>query len=289
MTKNSSNSSTNEESLGNTKQDSPAVLWCFTLNNYSEKEYQDLISIFSSNSSKFIIGREIGESGTKHLQGFIKLKSKQRLTYLKKVNERAHWEKCKGSEQQNIDYCSKDGDYYTYNITIKKEIQVKTINNLLPFQKSIEDIILGPVNEGKIIWIYDPIGQTGKTQLLRYLNVKYKIPFAYGGKCADIINLAFNNKEYLESVDNPCFIYNFGRETQNDKISYNSMEQISDGAIANTKFEAGCFVFNQPHVIILSNCLPLMNKLTASRWIIKSINENKELIDYIAEPLEEII
>lgn len=287
--KNSKNRSNRSEAVeGNTgpQQPAPAIRWAFTVNNWSENEYKDLLSYFSSNSSKFIIGKEIGEQGTPHLQGYVEFSKKLRLTQIKKIKgfERANLRKCDGTREDNFIYCSKDGDFIT-NLPYKKP--VKIINELLPFQKSLESIALSKPDEGKIIWVFDEKGQTGKTQFLRYMNIKYGVPFAYGGKCADIINLAFNNKEYLETTECPTFLYNFGRETQNDKISYNSMEQLADGAIANTKFEAQCFVFNQPNIIILANCLPLMNKLTASRWIIKSINDNLELIDYVVKPLEE--
>lgn len=271
------------EETGNTIQSPPAKMYCFTFNNYTQKEYEELISSISSNSSnKYIIGKEIGEKyKTPHLQGFVNFSTKLRLSALKKLySSKIHWEKCKGNQEQNYDYCSKGGDFVT-NIVIKnKPIPVKTITNLLPFQKSLEDIVNGPINEGKVIWVYDPIGQTGKTQFVRYMHVKYNCPFAYGGKCSDIINLAFNNKKYLETTQKPCFIYNFGREVEADKISYNSMEQISDGLIANTKYEAGNLAFNQPHLIVLANCLPLMKKLTKSRWIIKTIDSEMNLVDY---------
>jgi len=53
------------------------------------------------------------------------------------------------------------------------------------------------------------------------------------------------------------------------------MEQISDGAIANTKFEANNLIFNKPHVIVMANCLPLTEKLTYSRWMVYKIKKNE--------------
>lgn len=267
---------------GNTKQISPSKRWCFTLNNYSEQDYLDIINMSKIHSSKYIIGKEIGEDKkTPHLQGYIEFNKKTRpLTEHKICGCRIHWEKSKGTAEDNYFYCSKenkfiaDGDW-----KIKKKVKTLDVDKMYPFQKSIIDIYKGDINENKIIWIYDPKGQLGKTEMIRYMNVTYGVPFAYGGKCADIINLAFNNKEYLECAEKPCFMYNIGRDITNNKISYASMEQISDGAIANTKFEAGCFVFNKPHVIVFANCKPLYSKLTKSRWVMKTINDKKELID----------
>ena len=42
--------------------------YCFTLNNYTEEEYQ---SIISTKYDYIVVGQEIGETGTPHLQGFI--------------------------------------------------------------------------------------------------------------------------------------------------------------------------------------------------------------------------
>lgn len=267
---------------GNTKQISPAKKWCFTFNNYTEENYNFIVDKLKSSSNKFIIGREIGnQTHTKHLQGFVEFKIKVRPKSILSPLDSIHWEKAKGTIEQNFEYCSKEGNYIINgDWNIKKPVKILETNKLFPFQKSLIDIIDGPVNENKIIWVYDLEGQTGKTELVRYLNVTRGVPFAYGGKCTDIINLAFNNKSYLETSDKPTFIYNLGREVDPKCISYNSMEQISDGCIANTKFEANCFVFNKPHVIVLANCLPLKEKLTASRWMIYQIKD-KCLVNYI--------
>lgn len=105
----SSNSSTDE---GNTiprpKQQSAKKRWCLTLNNYTEDEEKMLVEWISSNSSA-ILGREVGESGTPHIQGYFELKTKLRFTALKKVPcmARCHLEEAKGNKEQNEKYCSK--------------------------------------------------------------------------------------------------------------------------------------------------------------------------------------
>lgn len=81
--------------------------WCFTLNNYSEEEYE-MFNNLDVNS--IVIGKEVGDNNTPHLQGFIKFKVVKRLAGLKKICSRAHWEKAKGSDKQNLIYCTKGGD-----------------------------------------------------------------------------------------------------------------------------------------------------------------------------------
>jgi len=266
------------------KQVNKAINWSFVFNNYTEDDILIISAKFKEECKMWIFECEIGEEGTPHLQGFIKLKEKMRPTELK-LNKKIHWELCGGDEIDNLKYCSKDyrkNDkvriFKSDNVIIPCDV-VKVIKEFRPFQKELLDIILGPVNEGKIIWVYDEEGQLGKTEFLRYCNVEYGIPFTYGGKCADIVNLAFNNKKYLLNTNRACMLYNFGRETENDKISYKSMEQIADGAISNTKFETGCFVCNKPHVVVLANCMPLIEKMTKSRWIVKYITKDLKLGD----------
>lgn len=84
--------------------------WCFTYNNYTEegerqvKEYR---------CEYLVYGREIGDSGTPHLQGYIEFKSPKRLATLKKqLPKEIHWELRKGTKKQAADYCKEDGDFF---------------------------------------------------------------------------------------------------------------------------------------------------------------------------------
>ena len=57
-----------------------------------------------------VVGVEVGENGTPHLQGYVRLNNKIRFNALKKlIGQRAHIEQAKGSELENDDYCRKDG------------------------------------------------------------------------------------------------------------------------------------------------------------------------------------
>ena len=55
-----------------------------------------------------IYQRERGAEGTEHLQGYVIFDTNRRLTGLKKVNSRAHWEYRQGSHDQAVAYCSKE-------------------------------------------------------------------------------------------------------------------------------------------------------------------------------------
>jgi len=49
--------------------------WVLTLNNYSDEEYGSLKTGFRK-PWDYILGKEIGESGTPHIQGYVKFQKK---------------------------------------------------------------------------------------------------------------------------------------------------------------------------------------------------------------------
>lgn len=87
--------------------------WCFTLNNYTEEDVTALRVFYQAGSVRYlIIGREVGQEGTPHLQGYIVLHNARTLRGLKTIlGDRYHLESSKGNSDQNYEYCSKDGDF----------------------------------------------------------------------------------------------------------------------------------------------------------------------------------
>lgn len=76
--------------------------WVFTLNNPQPEEDPN-----TWGGTYCIWQLEKGDEGTLHYQGYIVFKSNKRLSAVKSVNPRAHWELRKGTHQQAVDYCSK--------------------------------------------------------------------------------------------------------------------------------------------------------------------------------------
>ncbi len=82
--------------------------WVFTLNNYTDEEQA---KVRAMGAQYVIFGREVGDNGTPHLQGYAWFKNARAMTSLKKKLPRAHWEKRLGSHEQARDYCKKEKDY----------------------------------------------------------------------------------------------------------------------------------------------------------------------------------
>lgn len=105
---------------------------CFTLNNYTDDEYKTLQM---QDCKYIIIGKEEGEQKTPHLQGYIEFNSPKRLTTLKKINTRIHWEARKGTAEQAATYCKKEGNFWESG-TISKQGER---NDLEDLKKTILD------------------------------------------------------------------------------------------------------------------------------------------------------
>jgi len=93
----------------------PKKAYCFTLNNYTEDEFTNIWRTLETESRYAIVGKETGESGTPHLQGYVVFTRPVQFKTIKdRFLPRCHIEVAAGSCSRNYDYCSKDGDFREY-------------------------------------------------------------------------------------------------------------------------------------------------------------------------------
>lgn len=88
--------------------------WCFTLNNYDDTSLLHLRALGESGITKYLIyGKETGQEGTRHLQGFVIFNASRTLLDVKLQlgGNRFHCEIARGTSPQASDYCKKDGDF----------------------------------------------------------------------------------------------------------------------------------------------------------------------------------
>ncbi|AMB42952.1 putative Rep protein [Circovirus-like genome DCCV-1] len=80
----------------------------FTINNWTEEIW---LEVTQFDWLYVVVGKEIGESGTPHLQGYGCFHKKQRYATLAR-KWKGHFEVSRGTPQQASDYCKKGGDYF---------------------------------------------------------------------------------------------------------------------------------------------------------------------------------
>jgi len=90
--------------------------YVFTINNYSDAEIAHLDTLGSGQRIQYLIyGREVGQNGTPHLQGFVIFSTSIRFTNAKRhIGLRAWIAGAVGTSDQASEYCKKDGQYREY-------------------------------------------------------------------------------------------------------------------------------------------------------------------------------
>lgn len=91
--------------------------WCFTLNNFTEAD----IEWFKGLECRRIrASKEVGESGTPHLQGVITFADNHRFSTLKKMHDKVSW-RSSNSKDAAWNYCNKAGEPPVIDINNKKQ------------------------------------------------------------------------------------------------------------------------------------------------------------------------
>ena len=98
---------------------SRAKHWCFTVNNPTSDERARILALGEDDNVEYlVVGNEVGESGTPHLQGFVAFVARMRLTQLKQnVSSRGHFEVAKFPDKA-AEYCKKEGDFVECGILV---------------------------------------------------------------------------------------------------------------------------------------------------------------------------
>jgi len=270
-----------ESGVGNSRttpasRDAPRKNWFFTWNNYSEDDERRISEWCGAKCSKCIIGREVGESGTPHLQGTFCLKSKARFSALAKLWPKVHWEKTWCPERA-LAYCRKDGDLA---VDLGAVAQIRAAADplagraMFAWQTQLLEHLKTVPDDRTILWLWEPTGCAGKTAIAKHLCVTRPREVLFlGGKGSDIkfgIQAVMTDKK-APWVPKVC-IFHYTRSVENF-VSYEALESVKDGIFFSTKYEAGMVVFDSPHVVVFANFEPDRSKLSLDRWTVLRIDE----------------
>lgn len=258
-----------ETSEGNTsppkKRIVPSKRWCFTRNNYADDELETLETLFKLHDVEYIIGKEVGDNRTPHLQGYIECPNKIRPIEKFKLTT-YHWEKSKGNRGQNILYCSKDGDFV--NSPLLKPRRPLVLITPRGWQVDVLKIIENDPDDRTLHWFWEHKGGVGKTAMCKYL-IKKHGAIVLGGKAADIKNgivTYYSKTGYTPEL----IVVNLCRSME-EFVSYEGLESMKDMMFYSGKYEGGQVCGACPHVIVFANFEPNTLKMSKDRWQINEI------------------
>lgn len=279
----SSKSSKSDPGAGNTKsapkrQESPKLNFCWTV-DASKIDHEGIIRAIDPVCQSFCFQLERGEEKTEknpngylHYQGCMRLHKKQRWSSVLKLFPRGT-ELCPTiSVEGAVEYCRKEetreGGPWTKGVEEKKRVWPVVLRarpvEWRPWQRTVLDYAASPPDERTIYWVYDKHGGAGKTTLGHELCRSYGgIPV--NGKLADVLCMASEKPSRLYLVVAP-------RDQKSEDFPYHAMEMLKDGLWMKGKYEVAVVQREAcVHVLVISNCPPVTERLTADRWVVLSV------------------
>lgn len=274
-------SSKSSKGFGNTKQIPPSKKWCLTWNNYVEnwKDYFDSSKVPEIDA--FVLGLEVGEEGTPHIQGVIRFNRKLRPKNL--FPKEIHWEKCRNWEA-SLTYCRKENNYIEKNVPRSQSIDCLAYEDMYNWQRECVDYCEQTPDDRTIRWYWEATGGVGKSALCKYLCVHHNALIC-SGKGADMKYLIVKYKE-KKGFFPDLIIMDIPRSCM-DYVSYTGIEEIKNGLFCSTKYECDMVIMNSPHVICFANEEPDVEKMSADRWDIIELNSEFDRNNTILEEARE--
>jgi len=287
---------------------SKARSWCFTLNNYDDAA----VEILAQLECKYIVyGKEKGDSGTPHLQGYVVFPNPIGFNSVKgKLPSGCHIEKARGSPKQASDYCKKDGDFVergdcpsqgkrtdlqdVVDAINSGERSAKKLRQEFPatlakypsfVRQLLNDTRPKPTAPDIQLFTW----QKDLFELLSGPPLDRKIHwYADGDGNAGKSTFATYLEAKLDDVQvmKPAKLADmaFALEestkilimdcprSREDVFPYSFLEDVKDGRVFSTKYESTTKYLGPTHVVVFANFLPEFGKLSADRPMIVELS-----------------
>jgi hypothetical protein len=229
------------------------------------------------NIDKFIFQAE-DTGDNPHYQGYFHGRTKIRpKTYGRSWNEDFEGIEIRACSTKGIEalknYCMKtdtrvDGPWADKAIYMGADLW--PMDKCPKWQQQLHALLAKPPDDRHMYWIYDPVGNNGKTKFVKTVAFRHgALALAYGHS-TDVLNLVskFPGKS--------CYIWNLTRAkpaTLSALDLYSAMESVKDGLFTNLKYETAQVLMNSPHVVVMANHLPEFSQISLDRWVIYSIHK----------------
>ncbi len=272
---------------GTKKRCSPWKRFTFTLNNYSENDWNSLVGSSGSMVPRLAMQEE--DESTPHLQGFGEFEVKKRPSqFWKEVlgHNRTHFEKMKGTLQQNIKYCTdiekrvEGGRVYMRGCPEPTVLMTRALCR--PIQLAIADKYTereDPLFGRNLHWYFEAEGNWGKSKTATYMIDQMGATELDGAKKDMLCGLRALIEQNGQCP--PIVIVDIPRDTDTKYVSYAGLEKIKDGKFFSPKYESGMCRFNIPHIVVFSNDPPMWERMSLDRW--KVFNVTKSVTDEIQQ------
>jgi hypothetical protein len=156
-----------------------------------------------------------------------------------------------------------------HNLHAKKKEESKNIV-WKPWQQELLRELEGSPDARKIIWYYDPVGNTGKTFFAKWQNELSKTTAVLqSGKAKDMYHILSKHTEEIQTV-----LMDFTRSAEYE-VDYNVIESVKNGYFQSGKYDSKCVIMPTPHLVVFANFKPRIEKLSVDRWDMRILSESQ--------------
>ena len=284
---------------------SRAKHWCFTLNNYTQDDVDRLSNLISNNEFEYIVfGREVGEEGTPHLQGFVSFKRRKRMEQCIRLMGQMHF-----SVARNVpaarDYCKKGNDFEEFGTFTGqgKRTEIEAFKDSVKGGNyNIRELM---ENHSACFAKYErfcrqyvethrPKGDIEEHELYAWQQTLDELlsgepdgrkiifvvdPVGDNGKSWFAVQycLKKENAQYMLpgkqadmsfilNTDNRVLFLDCARSKQGEFIQYDWLENVKNGWIFSSKYESVMKRLARCHIVVMMNEQPDMTKLSEDRY-----------------------
>lgn len=289
---------------------SRAKHWCFTLNNYSQENVDRIID----NAAGFdyvVFGKEVGDSGTPHLQGFVSFPTRVRRSVCVEKIGQAHFTVARNIDN-SIQYCKKDGDYFEIGVkpsgpgsrtdleSFKVAVATGTLDMkklrcdfseiVAKYPKFCHDFVQDHMPKKQVTFyplrpwqqaLYDSLKHEPCPRTIFFI-VDYTgnagkswfghyYCFLHENAQVMLPGKKADMAYTLDPLIRVLFI-DAPRSKQGEFIQYDFLEDVKNGYIFSPKYESRVKQMGLCHVVVFMNEDPDMNKLSKDRYVIRKVN-----------------
>lgn len=290
---------------------SRAKHWCFTLNNYT----QDNVDRIVDNAASFdyvIFGKEVGDSGTPHLQGFVSFPTRvRRAMCIEKIGQ-AHFTVARNIDN-SIQYCKKDGDFVeigtrpsgpgtrndldSFKLAVATGcLDMKKLRNdfseiVAKYSKFAHDYVQDHLPKKQVDFhplrpwqsaLYENLTREPDPRHIYFIvdtvgnsgKSWFCHYYAYLHDNAQVL-LPGKKADMAYTLDPTMRVVfvDAPRSKQGDFIQYDFLEDVKNGYVFCSKYESRIKQMNNVHLVVMMNEEPDMNKLSKDRYVIRRVHQ----------------
>lgn len=131
-----------------------------------------------------------------------------------------------------------------------------------------------------VTWYYDPIGGCGKSTCIDLAESRFGPEFLFVSSSGRVTDMAEVVRTHIKrtSTDPRIIFVDLERSVRDRDSIYSVIENLANGRLTATKYSSESFKVETDHLVVFSNFLPRVERLSLDRWNILHLSKVKDFV-----------